>query len=430
MKKQNDLNRWMWKWHVIAGLITTPFMILLAVTGIIYMFRADYEAAIYKHISHVEPVGHQLSLSQQFVSAQDFSNKPITSMVLSDSENAATQFVSGSMGKKQTVYVNPYTGLVTGQINVADTFMVEIRKLHRDLLMGKVGAYTVELVASWFIVLILTGLYVWWPSVWKHGKKGSARGIFWIRRNKGRRIFYRDLHAVFGFWLSAFMLVILAGAMPWTDVFGSNLRWVQKQTDTGYPATWRSPRGLGSKAFEGSEALSIDEIAKVAKKQVLKGKVSVVFPEKPGSVFTVKNRAFLLRDQKVLYFDQYSGSLIKGHDWGDVGFLMDARHIFLRLHEGDYGPVNWWILLIVSSLFAITTTAGLVSYLIRKPAKRWGVPTVPKNWHVDRIVIFGSGVLGILFPMFGLSLLLLWVWGVVRHKFRFRRAIALGNGYS
>lgn len=39
MIKQKNLNRWLWKWHVIGGLISLPFLFLLATTGAIYLKR-------------------------------------------------------------------------------------------------------------------------------------------------------------------------------------------------------------------------------------------------------------------------------------------------------------------------------------------------------------------------------------------------------
>ena len=39
MKYRYALNSWLWKWHFIAGLISLPFVFLLAVTGGIYLFK-------------------------------------------------------------------------------------------------------------------------------------------------------------------------------------------------------------------------------------------------------------------------------------------------------------------------------------------------------------------------------------------------------
>jgi len=53
MKNNTKLRVWLWKWHVIAGLITLPFVLVLAITGAIYLFKADYEAPQQRAIKEV-----------------------------------------------------------------------------------------------------------------------------------------------------------------------------------------------------------------------------------------------------------------------------------------------------------------------------------------------------------------------------------------
>lgn len=410
MKKNNSINRWLWKWHIIAGLITAPLMIMLAVTGIIYMFKADYEAVAYKKILTVSVGKQALSYEQQLASAVHNTGKQPASLVLPTKADEATQFISGMRREKQTTFVDPYTGTVTGNIVAADTLMMQIRKFHGELLLGKTGTLIVEFAASWFVALILTGLYIWWPA-----KRFGGPGFFSVRTGQGKRLFYRDLHAVTGFWLSVFMLAILAGAMPWTDVFGSNLKWVQKQTDTGYPETWRGSKGLNS-VNNGTQALNLDEMVSIAQALGLKGEVTVKLPKNAKAVFTVSNRSFWLRDQQVNHFDQYSGALVRAHAWDDVGFLMEARQIAMRLHQGEYGALNWWALLVVALSFAVSTGAGLVSYFLRKPAGLWGFPEVPENWRVGSVLVVTIISLGVLFPLFGGSMLLIYLGSAIVNK--------------
>lgn len=41
-----------------------------------------------------------------------------------------------------------------------DTFT---SRLHGELLIGKYGSWIVELAASWAVIMVLTGLFLWWP---------------------------------------------------------------------------------------------------------------------------------------------------------------------------------------------------------------------------------------------------------------------------
>lgn len=420
MLKQKQLNRWFWKWHVIAGLISLPVMLLLSITGVIYLFKEHYNNAIYSEARFVEParsasgtphldqphLDQQLSFDTQLASVKAVTDLHVSQLILPTAENQANAFrLHAKKGDhtRNLVYVNPYTAEVSGQLNQRETLMYKVRKLHGELLLSKVGTLTVELIASWFIVLIITGLYVWWPT--KRFKDAGLAGFFTLRTKKGKRVFFRDLHAVGGFWLSLLMLIILSGGMPWTDTFGGGLKWVQKQTNTGYPTHWNNARGLESSG--GEQALSLDRMVEIAKNQQLPGQLTIKLPMDETQVFSVTNRSLWLRDQQSLHFDQYTGNLVKSYHWGDVGILMEMRQIAMRLHQGEYGFANWIIVLVIVLLFTVSTSAGLVSYILRKPKGRWGIPTVPEGFQVGLGIISIIAVLGVVFPIFGASLLVI-----------------------
>lgn len=419
MQKNKTINRWFWKWHVISGLISLPFMLLLCVTGILYLFKEYYNDFVYDEQRFVSvPVSSSTfeknitSYDEQLTSVRGFTDGHVVQVVLPLEDHEATAFrLHGKKGDhtRNFVYVDPYTAKVTGQVDQRDTLMYKIRKLHGELLLDKPGSYAIEIAASWFLVLILTGIYVWWPG--KRFKQAGLAGFFTIRTKKGRRIFYRDLHAVGGFWLSVFMLIILAGGMPWTEVFGSQLKWVQKQTNTGYPENWNNSRGLSSDQSLNNtgQIVSLDRMVSIAQSQNLEGQLTIKLPMNDEQVFSVMNRSFWLRDQRSLHFDQYSGDLIQSYEWSDVGILMEMRQVAMRLHQGEYGLVNWIILLAIVFVFTLATASGLVSYILRKPKGRWGIPSVPESFRVD----YGLGVLvvflGIVFPMFGGSVVFILV---------------------
>lgn len=408
MNKNVQLNQWLWKWHVLAGLITLPFMLLLAVTGVIYLFKADYNQLVYQSAMQITPANTaRLNYNQQLLAAQQSVNKPIVGITLPSSPEQATKFKIKGQGRgTNDLYVNPYTGEVTGQVDRKQTLMYTVRKLHGEILLSKAGTLTVELVASWFVVLILTGLYVWWP------KAGSgAAGFFTIRTNKGKRLFWRDLHAVTGFWLSLVMLTVLAGGMPWTDVFGTQLKWVQTQTDSGYPKNWQNSKGLtSSSTILDNKALDLEQVVAISQDYKLSGVVSITLPLSSNGVYSITNRALWLEDQQVIHLDQFSGKIIQSYTWDDVGILMELRQVFMRLHQGEYGAANWWIMVLIGLAFIMATTAGLVSYLYRKKQGSWSIPQVPARFNVDKTLVVMIIALGALFPMFGGSLILLWLW--------------------
>jgi uncharacterized iron-regulated membrane protein len=79
-------------------------------------------------------------------------------------------------GEKQSVYLNPYTGALLGTLSVEHRFMQVDRMLHRKLLLGKPGELLMELAACWTLVMIGTGVALWWPR-----ETTTLRDALWPR---------------------------------------------------------------------------------------------------------------------------------------------------------------------------------------------------------------------------------------------------------
>jgi uncharacterized iron-regulated membrane protein len=109
-----------------------------------------------------------------------------------------------------------------------------VSRLHGELLAGAWGSYIVEIAACWTLVMILTGLYLWWPR----GRKGLA-GVLYPRLSGGRRLFWRDLHAVTGIWVSLLALFVIATGLPWAKAWGSYFKEIRTVTGTlDGPVDW------------------------------------------------------------------------------------------------------------------------------------------------------------------------------------------------
>lgn len=408
MKKNEKMNKWLWKWHVIAGLISLPFVLILAVTGGIYLFKDNYEVQDQQWARKVEPREQRLSYDQQLTIAQGQTDKPISKMVIPRKGNEATQFIGGMFASKSTCYINPYTGKVIGNIAEKDTDMFTVRKLHGELLMGGFGTKIVELIACWLIVLILTGIYVWWPQG-RFGIMGTLR----VRTTLGKRTFFRDLHGVTAFWFSILLFMILLGGLPWTDVFGGGFKWVQEQTGTGFPPSWQA-QGVHSQE-NGQRTLNLDAMVKKADILNLPGEVNITIPQDETDVFSVSNNTGDPKLMQMHHFDQYSGKELVSNDWNDIGILMQGRLFFMAFHQGQFGPLNKWLMLMVAIALAVLTSSALVSYLLRAK-KGWGIPKVPKSFTVGIGVVITIGIMAIVLPLFGLSLIFILFLGFLKHR--------------
>lgn len=410
--KNKQLNTWLWRWHIISALISLPIVLLLSLTGIIYLFKTDFNDWAYKEQRFF--VGDNVSaysLQHQLDVARQYSKpKTIDRLVIPDSNNATgdsqahatTFYLSGKGHAKNAVYVNPSTAEVTGTYQQKESLMYWVRKLHGELLLGLPGTLVVEWVACWLIIMILTGLYLWWPQ-----KRWRIEGFFTLRRTENKRLQWRDLHAVLGFYASLTVLVILLGGLPWTEVFGGAYKAIQGYTHTGYPADWRKPQKADIPPSKQDIPLTLDKMVAVAQSYNLPGKVTVSFPDN-APYFTVSNRSFYLRDQQRLHFNRYNGSLLSANTWDNVGVMMQARQFLMRFHQGQYGLANWYLVLLASVLFMVSNIAGLVSYLKRKQPGSLSLPENKQPFVLGYAVITAILLLSIALPLFGASVVLIY----------------------
>ncbi|WP_459211784.1 PepSY-associated TM helix domain-containing protein [Aquimarina rhabdastrellae] len=412
MKKNLSLHIWLWKWHFIAGMIALPFIIVLAITGGIYLFKNDYQAATVAKTKHISPhKGATISLEKQKEVAIAHAIKKPHSIIINNNTQVATEFISGRFGGKSSIFINPYTALVNGEFIPRNALMFKVRKLHGELLLGGFGTKIIELIACWMIVLILTGLYIWLPI-----RQWSLKGLFTIRFKQGKQLLYRDLHAVIGFWFSILLLITLAGGLPWTDVFGSGFKWVQKVTHTGYPKTWS---GVHVPIKANTPMLTLDSMSTIARNQHLEGIVQLQYSKPNTAIFSVSNTTTNFKAKKMLHFNAYSGELIKQLTWDDVGILMKARLWLMAFHQGEFGLWNWLLMLSVAIFLTLMSFAAILSYLKRKPKGNWGIPKVPAKFVVGKSIYGIMFLLSIMLPLFGISLLVILIFNLIKPYLKF-----------
>jgi uncharacterized iron-regulated membrane protein len=172
--------RTLWRWHFYAGLFVMPFLVILAITGTLYCFQPQIEPLLYQDRLIVEPqAAPRLSedvLLNRARKAMPEGALSTTATINQDPARSAEFVFRLPSGEKQSVYLNPYTGELLGTLSVEHRFMQVDRMLHRKLLLGKPGELLMELAACWTLVMIGTGIALWWPretttlreTLWPH----------------------------------------------------------------------------------------------------------------------------------------------------------------------------------------------------------------------------------------------------------------------
>jgi uncharacterized iron-regulated membrane protein len=208
-----------WRWHFWAGLFVAPVLLLLAVTGALYLFDDAIERLVYRPLMVVAPGPAIAPASVQQAAVETaFAGARVRRLEWPHGPGRSAQWgiVDGS-GVARTVFVDPYRAVVLGDLRSDRRLMSVISDLHGELMIGRVGDWIVELAASWTLVLLATGLWLWWPRRWK------LRGVLVPRVGTPGRRRWRDLHAIPAAGNALFVAFLVLSGLPWSGFWGEQL---------------------------------------------------------------------------------------------------------------------------------------------------------------------------------------------------------------
>ncbi|MBV1692028.1 PepSY domain-containing protein [Novosphingobium sp. G106] len=426
---RSSLYNSVWRWHFYAGMIVIPFILVLAVTGAAYLFKPQVERWE-ERAFHGLPVASAVEPHVQVAAAlAAFPGTRLSSYRLPDrtGDAAMIHLVTPDGRVACDAFVSP-RGEVLGSMLPEARMMAWIKRLHGQLLLGKRGSWLVELVASWAIVLVLSGLYLWWP------RRGGLAGVIWPRLLSGKRVFWRDLHAVTGFWISGLVLLLLATGLPWAGLWGGAFKAVR--TELGWlkgPQTWtlggEAPRleNSASHAMHNQAApmrmvptppavrTSIDDFVVKAKQEQLAFPVIVTPPDPAGTngifAWTVRSDAQNRPLQMTITYDAGTGREIAREGFAD-GHIADRIVGYgIAWHEGQlFGWLNQLIGVLTAIGLIVMAISGFILWRRRKPEHGLGAPPPAKFTERMGIVVAIALVLAAVLPLLAASLVVLWLF--------------------
>jgi uncharacterized iron-regulated membrane protein len=439
-----------WRWHFYAGIVVIPLMMLLSVTGLVYLFKSEFEDWWYRDLLTVAPQPQRLPAEQLLAlaakampgyavngytpaSAPDQSVKVLFGPKRAppaeghDSHDGPAVRPAANAERPQEVFLNPYTGQILGRLAPEDRPMQTVRNLHGKLLAGTTGELVVEAAAGWMAMLLVSGIYLWWPR----GDGSKIWGTLLPRWNVRERTFWKDMHAVPAFYTTALLVFILATGLPWTVVSGAAVKMASGSSREG-PAEARAdrfhsqplasasgsvqdwftsfPEAVGTRLRSIPPAkpgqLSFDHVTVIAESNGLKHPFQIAPPRGPHGVYSVRTLPKDPRESAFLHVDQYSGVVRGDFRFDRINPVAKTVSAGIALHEGRL--FGFWnqVLGVVACLGSfLLSYSAVVMWWKRRPEGRLGAPRLVNNFAPPKGVIWIAVILAIPFPLTGLTLL-------------------------
>ena len=431
-----DLYRAVWRWHFYAGLLVLPFLVWLATTGALYVFHRQIDAVAHRTLLQVtapSPTAAARPASALVVAAlaahpgTAFRYTPAAGPTASAEVGIAT-----AQGVRHAVFVDPYDARVLGTLPDQGTLGWTLRRLHSLKTFGPVARAATEIAAGWALLLIATGVVLWWP-------RGRQGGVVSVRGRPRQRVFWRDLHAVTGIFVAAALAFLAFTGLPWSGVWGAQVnRWAnghhygypagvrvdvpmsQHRLHAAGPTAWsleqaqvpmsaHAMHGMGpmpAMAPAPADAITLDDAIAIATQRGMANGFSVLLPAGPQGVYTASVYPDLLADQRVIHLDQYTGKPLIDMRYADYGWLGRWLEWGINVHMGqEFGVPNQAVLLLACGGTVLLCVSGAVAWWKRRPTGALGVPPLPADPRVLRGVVAVLAVGGVLFPLVGASLL-------------------------
>ena len=431
--------RWrsLWRIHFYSGIFAIPFILLMSVTGLAILYDQPIKDVVWKDLRTVTvPATAMNGAAPTVVSYTDqekavetaFPKASVVSLTVPRNATTATQF---GLDNGHVAYVNQYTGAVLGENNPTGGFMGVFRRLHGQLnntwkvslptvsalwdggaIMRPyvIGDLLLEIFGCWAIVLVLSGLYLWWPrksrnacdAIGESGQAASERRLFKVRWAKGGRARWRDLHSFPGVAILVLILMTLMSGMPWSSYWGANFTslaneispnvWTDAPASTpvtrealdryGNTIHWNTgdvhvPASLGL-PVDGSVArpVSLDDVVRIGSDEKMKPGYTVFFPSNSkddagnplyGSFDLSNSWPRKTGEARDVFIDQFTGTKLDEMNTYGYGSVSYAADTMVSVHMGtQWGLIDRIFMTMLCIVAIWSCVTALVMYTKRR----------------------------------------------------------------
>ncbi|MFJ6551207.1 PepSY-associated TM helix domain-containing protein [Streptomyces luteogriseus] len=405
--------------HFYAGVLVAPFLLVAAVTGLLYAGSFQAEKLVYDHELTV-PVGERkLPISEQVAAAREAHPEGTVSAVRPSPEADATTRVmlsgvpSVDEGHALAVFVDPYTAKVRGSLEqYGSTGALPLRtwidEFHRDLRLGEPGRLYSELAASWLWVISAGGLVLWFSR---------RRALRKVRGAKGRRRTL-GLHGSVGVWAAAGFFFLSATGLTWSAYAGATIDELRTSLGQATPSVSAAAGGEHSghgsatgRAGDAAHGVGLDKVLAAARAEGLGDPVEIVPPADATSAYVVKQvqRSWPSK-QDAVAVDPASGEVTDVSRFADHPVLAKLTRWGIDLHTGVlFGLANQIALMLLALSLILLIVWGYRMWWQRGRGTAFGRPIPRGAWQQVRPQILvpllaGIAVLGYFLPLFGIPL--------------------------
>ncbi|HEY8562764.1 MAG TPA: PepSY-associated TM helix domain-containing protein [Pyrinomonadaceae bacterium] len=330
--------------HLVSGVVGGIVIFIMCVTGALLSFEKDIAEFAERDQRYVAaPADNAPKLGAREILAKVAEAKPNakpSAIALPNKPHAAWQV---SLGREGQVFVNPYTGAITGEGATGwRSFFRTMTDLHRWIALSGDGRAVGKAITGacnlMFLFLAVSGIYIWFPRRLSRKHFKAALTFRWRVKGKARDF---NWHTVIGFWTSLVLIVLTLTATVISYQWASNLLYAL--TGNEVPAAQPAgPPGGQNNPNEPAAVLpeNLNAVWTRAESHAPRWKsVSLRLPiTKDAAVFTIDEGIYWnIFGRSTLTVDARTAEVAKWESYGEQNSARQLRSWFRFTHTGETG---------------------------------------------------------------------------------------------
>ncbi len=322
--------------HLCSGILAGIFILIMCVTGALLAFEPDILEFAESNMRVVEitsETAEKLSAAEIIEKVRQAKPEAKPSGITFQNEKSSA--VTVALGRDRQLFLNPYTGEITGEgsKNWRGTFRV-IEDAHRWLALegdGKtVGKSLNDAANLLFLVLAISGLYIWFPRnfSWRNFK-----AILWFRRGLKGKARNFNWHNTIGFWTSLVLIILTITGAIISYQWAGNLIY----TLTGNEVPKQQPRSPQPENQEFALLENVNEIFARAENHTNWKTISLRLPvTNDSAVFTIDEGIYWNKfGRSTLTIDAKTAEVSKWETYGEQNAGRQLRSWARFTHTGE-----------------------------------------------------------------------------------------------
>ncbi|MBM1106511.1 PepSY domain-containing protein [Aurantibacter crassamenti] len=319
---------WIRKIHLWLGLPLGVLFFIIAFSGALYSWAPEISTIIYKEKINPQNIPF-VSVTKIVESVNNALPKGDFRTVYYRGPSLATQVLLYAPGTYYIANVNPYTGKLIHLQDMNTGWLNNLKKLHRNLLLGDIGREIVHWGTLLFFIMVLSGIALWWPSKLSRIKNGLT--INWKARPKALNY---NFHNVMGFYASLILIFIIGTGLFWGfKVVKNTFRSLSNEQSITYDIPTSNVNLKTNNLHNGFQIM--EQLGVRFRKDFPQHYIRISNPHKPKDPIHVSIIDKSQKDSSVnhFYFDQYTGRNLQGNfEYG----LSEKASIFTKVNSLAY----------------------------------------------------------------------------------------------